>query len=253
MDARTAGEHDWNGPPTDGGPLESFLASMRRWWWLPLATAVLATAAALAVTSRETPRYAATATAVVAPTAEVESSELLRSLDTLERRTVVATFARIAGTRESRTASAEHLGLRARDVSGHRISASVVSSTNLIRIRVEGPDPETAAALANAATHVTRLEAERLYRVFTLHPVEAATPPARPIHPDPQRNAGVGMVLGLFLGVLVVSGVTGARRPGGGAPVAEHVGPGVGHPDHGYPEYAHSDYGHPEYADPDVA
>lgn len=175
---------------------------------------MVATAVALAVTSRETPRYLATATAVVAPSHEVESSELLRSLDTLERRTVVATFARMAGTQEMRAASAAHLGFRPNEVSGHRISASVVSSTNLLRIRAEGPDPEIAAALANAATHVTRLEAERLYRVFTLHAVEAATPPARPIHPDPQRNAGVGLVLGLFLGVLVASGLEAVRRPG---------------------------------------
>jgi polysaccharide biosynthesis transport protein len=141
------------------------------------------------------------------------SSDLLRSLDTLERRTVVATFARIASTREVRMVAAEQLGLGPDELRGHRVSASVVSSTNLIRIRADGPDPRIVAALANAASGVTEAEARRLYRIFTLHPVEAAVVPQRPVHPDPVRNVGVGIVLGLFLGMLAAVGFEGVGRP----------------------------------------
>jgi len=208
-------------PPGGGGgggddPWSSglYLRALRRWWWLPVAAAVVCTAAALLATSRETPRYAATATAIVAPTLDlVESSELLRSFDTLERRSVVATFARIASTREVREAAGEELGLSSGELRGHRLSASVVSSTNLIRVTAEGPDPEVVAALANAATLVTEAEARRFYRIFTLHSVEAATRPAGPVHPDPQRNAGVGLVLGFLLGVFVAIAIEAIRGP----------------------------------------
>lgn len=197
-----------------GLPSGLYLRALRRWWWLPLLTATISAASAIVLTSREAPRYVATATAIVAPTSDVEnSSELLRSLDTLERRTVVATFARVASTREIQSATAQHLGLADTDVSGHRISASVISSTNLIRIRVEGPDPELSAALANAAVQVTEAEARRLYRIFTLEAVELATAPIRPVHPDPQRNLGVGVVLGLFLGMLAAVAIEALRNP----------------------------------------
>jgi capsular polysaccharide biosynthesis protein len=209
-----------HGPPATGGNGGSwsdglYVRALRRWWWLPALAAVIASGTAWILTSRQTPQYAATATAIVAPVVDLsESSELLRSLDTLERRTVVATFARLAGTREVRMAAAEHLGLANPDVRGHRISASVVSSTNLIRLRAEGPDAQVAAALANAAVQVTEAEVRRLYQIFSLHTLEAATPPVRPFHPDPQRNVGVGVVLGLFLGLLAAVGLEVLRGAG---------------------------------------
>jgi glycosyltransferase involved in cell wall biosynthesis/capsular polysaccharide biosynthesis protein len=208
-------------------PSGPYLRALRRWWWLPVATALVCTAAALLATSRETPRYAATATAIVAPTQDlVDSSELLRSFDTLERRTVVATFARIASTREIREAAGEELGLTSAQLRGHRLSASVISSTNLIHLRAEGPDPEVVAALANAATLVTEAEVRRLYRIFTLHPVETATRPSGPVHPDPQRNSGVGLVLGLLLGVFAAIAIEAIRGPVAGvqeAPAGERT------------------------------
>jgi capsular polysaccharide biosynthesis protein len=216
-------------PPATGGnggswSNELYVRALRQWWWLPALTAVIAAGTAWVLTTRQTPQYAAAATAIVAPVVDLtESSELLRSLDTLERRTVVATFARLAGTREVRMTAAEHLGIAEPDVRGHRISASVVSSTNLIRLRAEGPDPQVAAALANAAVQVTEAEARRLYQIFSLHTVEAATPPVRPIHPDPQRNVGVGVVLGLFLGLLAAVGLE-ALRVAGRSPQKARVG-----------------------------
>lgn len=201
-------------PSRWGLPEGLYLRALRRWWWLPVVTAVVAAGTAGVLTSREVPRYLATATAIVAPTADIQdSSELLRSLDTLERRTVVATFARVASTRETRTATAQHLGLEAGEVSGHRITASVISSTNLIRIQAEGPDPEVAALLANAAVFVTEAQARRMYRIFTLETVESAAAPSRPVHPDPQRNLAVGVILGLFLGMLVAVAIEGVRGP----------------------------------------
>lgn len=195
-----------------------YLEGLRRWWWLAPLTSVVAGGLAFVVTARETPTYAATASAAVAPSADVhEPSDVLRSLETLERRTVVATFARMASTRETHQRAAEVMSLEPGELSGYSVNASVISSTNLIRVRVEGPDPDRAAALADATLVVLEEGARRLYHLFRIERVEAAAVPGRPIHPDPVRSVGVAVLLGLLIGgsIASVSGSVRRTRPGG--------------------------------------
>ena len=175
--------------------------ALRRRWWTILLAVVIALGAAAWATSRQEPVYQASTTMAVVPNAQVSGTEeVLRSLDTLERRTVVATFARIPGTAETREAAARRLGLDGRQLRAYRVRASVLPNTNLIKLDVEGPDGRTAAAVANAAAEVTRLEAGQMYRIYTMHTLEKAVPARRPIQPVPARNYLVAGLLGLFLG-----------------------------------------------------
>ena len=154
-------------------------------------------------TSRQPKVYRASTTVVVTPNTDVEGmGDVLRSLETLERRTVIATFARVPATAETRAAAARQLGRADADLSPYRVEASVLPNTNIIKIDVEGPDATVAAAVANAVSEATRDEVRRMYRIFTLRPLAAATAPARPIRPEPRRNYVVAGILGLFLGVL---------------------------------------------------
>jgi uncharacterized protein involved in exopolysaccharide biosynthesis len=178
-----------------------YLDGLRRWWWLVPSAAAVAGGLALVATTRETPTYAATATAAVAPSSDVhEPSDVLRSLETLERRTVVATFASMASTRESMARAAAVMGVEPGELLGYSVNASVISSTNLIRVRVEGPDPGRAAALANATLVVAEEDARRLYHLFRIERVEAAAVAQSPIHPDPVRSVGVAALVGLLIG-----------------------------------------------------
>jgi capsular polysaccharide biosynthesis protein len=176
-------------------------AFTRRWWVVLLAVA-LAVAAAAWATSRQKPVYRASTTMAVIPNSEVSGTEdVLRSLDTLERRTVVATFARIPSTAETRADAARRMGIDGRDIRSYQIRASVLPNTNIIKVDVEGPDPKGVAAVANAAAAVTRREARSMYRIYTMHTLEKAVPARHPIHPTPARNYLVAGILGLFLGV----------------------------------------------------
>lgn len=198
-----------------GEMAQLYLDGLRRWWWLVPLTAVAAAGLAILVTAREAPTYAASASAAVAPSADVhEPSDLLRSLETLERRTVVATFARMASTRETLRRAAELMGLEPGELAGYSVNASVISSTNLIRVRVEGPDAERAATLADATLVVLEEGAQRLYHLFRIERVEAAIVPSRPIHPDPVRSVGVAGLLGLLIGGSVASVSGSVRRTG---------------------------------------
>lgn len=209
---------------------ELYARAARRGWWIPLVVLAISLATAALFTSRQTPVYRASATSVVAPAAELgEPSEIMRGLETLDRRTVVATFAAIAEARETRGAAAARLGLKPKELSDYRIDASVVPSTNIIRIAVEGPDGEGVRRIANAVARVTEAEAQAMYRIFSMRPLQAAVTAGAPIHPDPVRNHLVAGILGLFLGVVVAIGLeylwpSAARPVRTAAPQRTHAG-----------------------------
>jgi capsular polysaccharide biosynthesis protein len=176
--------------------------ALRRGWWLILLLIGVAIATAGVVTSRQHVVYESSAMLVVTPSSETSNpSDVMKSLETLERRTVIATFARVPGTLESKEAIAVRLGLDARVIGPYRIHGSVVPNTNILRIDVDGPDAKRVAAVANAAAELTKSEARNLYRVYSMRLLARATPSHRPSFPDPRRNYLAGAAIGTFLGV----------------------------------------------------
>lgn len=187
---------------------QSLLGSLIRRWWMPPVMLTVGVLAALGWTSRQPSVYRASAVLVVVPTEDlVGGADILRSLDALERRTLLATFARLPSTHESKRAVADLLEREAHALSDFRIGASVVPNTNLVRIDVDGPDPQLASRVANAAGGVTADHVRSLYRIYTMRPIAAAQPSQRPVSPDPRRNVLVSGILGLFVGVVAAAGV----------------------------------------------
>jgi capsular polysaccharide biosynthesis protein len=139
---------------------------------------------AVVATAFQTPIYESAAQLIVAPAPDTgDTSDVIRSLETLERRTVVATFARMANQRGG----------------AFDTRASVVPNTNIIRIDTRGPDPKRAAAIANAAAAKLAFDAHALYRVYVLRMLQPATPAQRPVYPDRQRNYIVGFAVACAL------------------------------------------------------
>jgi capsular polysaccharide biosynthesis protein len=194
---------------------EPFLRILARWWWVPAVMLGVSLVAGAWWTSLQPQVYRASAMLAVIPNSSVGDAEVLRSLDVLERRTMLATFARLPGTPQARLAVAGALQRTPRDVARYQIGASVLPNTNIIRIDVDGPDPELAAQMANAAGEVAATDARSLYRIYTMRSIAAAEATRGPIHPDPRRNSLAAGVAGLFIGVLAV-GVIGTRSQGPG-------------------------------------
>ena len=177
------------------------IAALRQGWWLILPAIALALLMAAMLSRGQRPLYRTATTLIVVPARETkDTGDILRSLDTLERRTVVATFARIPSAPETRAAAAKSLSLDENALSGYRIEGGVVPNTNIIRIDVEGSDGKTVADVANAAAAVTNTRARALYRIYTMETLASALPSSRPIHPDGRRNYLVALVLGAFVG-----------------------------------------------------
>jgi capsular polysaccharide biosynthesis protein len=197
--------------PSKTGADRWYLDALRKNGWIVALAALVSLAAAAVFTARQTPMYRASVTLVVAPTTSVESvADVLRTLETLERRSVIATFARIPSSSALRSAVAKRLQLAS--LAGVRIEGSVLPSTNILRIDVEGGSAEQAAAVANASADVMRDEVRSLYRTFTTRTLSEAAAPSRPIHPDPRRNYIVAALLGLFVGVVAALAAA-PRRP----------------------------------------
>ncbi len=197
---------------TDQGLL---FEGLRRGWWIVLVAVLFSVGTAWWITSREEPRFSAEALLVVAPHPNLKDpSDIIRSIETLERRTVLATLAKIPGRAETKELAGSELGWNAAALRGYWIGGSVVPQTNLLRIQVQGPDPEGAARLATAAAHATRHEADRIYRIYYLRLLEEAEVSPRPIRPQPGRNLLVASVLGLFVGIGAALSLEVLRRRG---------------------------------------
>ena len=186
--------------------------ALRSWWWVVLAFPVLAVLVGLYLTSRQPRIYRASATVAVMPSPEIsDPSVVMRSLETLERRTIIATFASMAETREALGKAAANLQLDRLEASGYRIQASVLPSTNIIRIDVQGRDGDRVSAMANELVGIVAGQAREMYRIFEMQPLEAARPPRSPFHPAPAHNAAVAGILGLFAGLLTTLLMEAAR------------------------------------------
>jgi uncharacterized protein involved in exopolysaccharide biosynthesis len=190
------------------------LAVLRRTWWVALLVLLLSLATAHVLTRRTTPVYRAASTVVVIPNGAVVTSvrEIIDSLDTLDRRTVVATLARLAHSQPVVAAAAEKAGMPREVSRQHRVRTIVLPNTNIIDIEVTGPDPEACATLANGVAQSASSEAIQLYQTFRMRLLDEAVPSRRPIRPDVQRNLTVAAVLGALGGLALAAAIEWARR-----------------------------------------
>lgn len=186
---------------------------MLRLMALPLAAGLLAAGVAAVLASREAPRYRATTTLVVAPSSQVEDPSVeLRALEALERRSILATLAKIPGTREMRESVAGRLNVDVQSLGGYSIRGSVLPHAHVLAIEVTGPDAAKCAAVASAAADSTHRRVRRLFPIYTVRQLEAARAESRPFRPRVGRSAAVAGVLGLFVGALAVAAWTALHR-----------------------------------------
>jgi capsular polysaccharide biosynthesis protein len=180
------------------GAADDVVRSGARHWGLVAHTAVTVTLAAWLIAAMQPKRYQSEAIVSVSPiVAQLSDSELLHGIDALERRVVVATVAALASSDSTRRRTTRALR------GDYGIDATVLPSTNLIRIRVEGPDPEQVAAIANRIPPLLDEQTRAMYRVYTIGTVSAGVVPKAPFLPRVERAVIVGLVLGVLLGVAI--------------------------------------------------
>jgi peptidoglycan/LPS O-acetylase OafA/YrhL len=170
-------------------------AAMRHWRLVALIAAAVTLLAWLAV-GLQPKRYRASSLATINPlTAELSSSDLIRGIDTLDRRVVVASVAALA--------SAPVIVNGAGGGHGYEINAVVLPNTSLFRVEVEGNDPKTAAAIANKVPLLLGIQSRTIYKLYGVMLVSPATPSEEAVLPRVGRAVAAGLVFGVLLGIAV--------------------------------------------------
>jgi len=183
--------------------LTEYLAVLRRHWriWVGCtAVALLVAAVVLQVTPRT---YEATARVFVAASPSISNSAQF-----VNQR--AKSYPGVAGSQAVLGPVIERLGLdETTSELRARVEADNPVDTSQVQITTSGPDPEEAAAIANAVAEQMAEVVEELEtpqsgnRPVTLTVNDPATVPTRPVAPVALYVLALGLIAGLFLGLAV--------------------------------------------------
>jgi diguanylate cyclase (GGDEF)-like protein len=184
--------------------IKLYLRMLQRSWWIIALTALAAVCASLMASYLATPMYRSTARYIVSPNPTYVKNgvdyNLIYSLDTLDKRSIITTYAEVLNSPRMYDDTVKALKLTALDVRGYSYSAVVLPDTNIIEFSVEGPNPKLVAALTETMGQHAVNYLESLYQVYDMTLLDPASVATEPISPQPLRDAGVALVIGLVLG-----------------------------------------------------
>lgn len=178
---------------------------MRHWRIVALITAAITLLAGLAA-GTQPKRYRASSLATINPlTEQMTPSDVIRGIDTLDRRVVVASVAALASAPQIVNASGAG--------KDYEVSAAVLPNTSLFRVDVEGADPAAAAAIANKIPLLLAAQTRSIYKMYGVMVVSPATASDKAVLPRVGRAVAAGLVLGVLLGIAAAWVLDRRRRP----------------------------------------
>jgi diguanylate cyclase (GGDEF)-like protein len=180
--------------------LKVYMLILLRKWWVILSVFIITLTATIVFTFTRPKIYEATVTFVIVPDPSLAGS-VVYGVDILSRQTEIGnTYAEIAVSRLVRQHVADDLGVSMADMAGFLIDATPLAGTNLLKITVQGRDPQNVQNLANAIGDKTVAYVEKLQGIYALNLLDAATLPYHPVGSDKKMQIALGAVFGLVLG-----------------------------------------------------
>ena len=180
-----------------------YLRLLQRSWWIVLLTMLTAVAAALITAYMQVPIYSATARFIISPnvTYLIGDNNIIFSLQTLDKRTVITTYAEILNGPSLYDETLGSLQLDKENLNDYSHNALILPDTNIMELTVRGTNPELVATIANRLGQRAIEYVERLYQIYDMSLLDAATIPVVPVSPQPIRDSGVALVVGFAVGV----------------------------------------------------
>ncbi len=182
-----------------------YFQMMQRGWWVIILASLVAVASSLGISYAAVPQYKAVSRFIVSPGASLISGrDVLSGLETLDRRSVVATYSEIMNSRRILLESLDALVLEESDIKkAYTIQAVELPDSFVLELSVSGPNPKIASDLANVIGYQTIRFARDLSQVYAISILDLAVPPIKPFSPQPLRDAGVALFLGLTAGIVL--------------------------------------------------
>ncbi|HJW90699.1 MAG TPA: Wzz/FepE/Etk N-terminal domain-containing protein [Anaerolineales bacterium] len=182
-----------------------YLTALRKNWWLVALTTLAAMAVALSVSYLSRPVYRASARLILSPDPSLlqQGNDVVNSLNTLDKRSIIATYAEVLNSNRILNETVSRLEISPESLEGFRFSTAVLPETNILEFTVEGPDAQVIVLLANSIGQQAIEYIRSLYTVYTINLLDPATPPVRPISPQPLRDSLLALVLGTAVGGLL--------------------------------------------------
>jgi diguanylate cyclase (GGDEF)-like protein len=184
-----------------------YLKALQRSWWIVVLTALTAVAVALVVSLIIPPTFQTTANFMVSPrigTVGDDQGDLLRSLEVLDRRSIVITYAEIMNSYTVLSSTLNSLRLdEATTRSDYDFSAVVLPDANIIELSVEGPSPNMVANIANTMGDAAINNINQISEIYAIDFLDYARVPTVPIRPVPLRDSILALALGLVMGAVL--------------------------------------------------
>jgi capsular polysaccharide biosynthesis protein len=214
----------------DRTTLSALAAGVARRWWLALVVLVAVLVADAAFTLRSPRTYLARATLLIGPSQKVEPGQLVYSVDALGRARIVGTYAEVLASDLIRREALGRLGqpIDSPSSSVIDVKTAALADTTVIQVMAETTDPGLSAAVANMVGEVGQEHLSQLFPIYELTFVTRAAPPSQPNRPDVMRNASLGVLLGLILGVVAAYVYDALARRSSPAPDLQPVTDGAG-------------------------
>ncbi len=183
--------------------LKLYLRMIKQSWWIILLTVLVAVNVALISAYFTQPIYQANARFSVSPSANLVGSDqdVLNSLEALDKRSIIQTYAEFLNSQSIYEETVKNMGLNPEDLTQYTRSTVVLPDANILDLTFEGPDATLVATLANNTGQTAINHIQELYKVYDINPLDPAVVPLVPIKPQPLRDAGVALILGLVLGI----------------------------------------------------
>ncbi len=184
--------------------LKIYLRMLQKGWWLIVLGALTGLIISLLASYFATPQYVSTARFIITPSLSLKTSkDVVDSLNTLDRASVVATYAEVMNSERVFADSIASMQSSPAVMKDYAVNAVVLPSSSVLELTVSGPNPNAAAELANTIGKQTIQFAESINFIFDMNFLDAAVPAVAPFSPQPVRDAGLSLGLGAIFGALL--------------------------------------------------
>lgn len=178
-----------------------YFRMLQRGWWVIVLVALIAVVVSLSLSYIATPQYQAIARFIVTPGSNLDPGpDVVASLNTLDRRSIVATYAEVMNSNRILALSGEAMKLPEALSQEYAVLAVVLPDANVLELTVTGADPKIVTELANTIGYQTILFSRGLNMSYELNFLDSAVLPLEPISPQPLRDAGLALLLGIVAG-----------------------------------------------------